>query len=398
MLVPRLRVVQLVNGIALNTKMGGAERFGVELARHFDQARIEPVVAALWEWDREHEQVWRNRLAIEGVTTVIGPPKRERQAFKNFLESIVSLGRQLEKPVDVIHSQCDFGDVAALLLARQLSVKLLVRTAHNELEWAKRPWRRWIFVNSIYPLVYDMELGVSQRVVDTLNQRPMARWLHKKALVSYNAIDVARFTNGIPDTSQFIREKLNIPPTAPVIGSVGRLTKQKGYHHFLEAAAIVSATIPSAKFLLVGSGEEEANLKRMAQDLQLQNHVIFAGAQAHVEPFLSIMDVFVSSSLWEGLPTVILEALLVGVPVVGTAVSGTEELVKGSEIGCLVEPGNPRALALGILAMLSHPPDAAARRRAKDFIKHQFSITSISSQMEQLYLRLLRQKDNGGVI
>lgn len=388
----RLRVVQLINGLALNTRMGGAERFGVELACHLDQTWIEPIVAALWEWDRENESIWRRRLANRGVTTVVGAPKREHGALKNFLESIRLLGQQIEKPVDILHSQCDFGDVASLFLAQQLSAKVLIRTAHNEREWAKRPLRRWIFVNGLYPFVFDAELGVSQRVVDVLNQRPVARWLHKEAQVMYNAIDVSRFSDKAALPISSLREKLGIPHTAPVIGSVGRLTKQKGYHHFLEAAATVVATVPSARFLLVGGGEEEGALKQLAEALGIQTHIIFAGPQEHVERFLSIMDVFVSSSLWEGLPTVILEAIMADVPVVATAVAGTVEVVKHGETGFLVEPGDPRALALAILAVLSQPPTPAARQRARNLVKKTFSIQSVAIQAEQLYIRLLKQK------
>ncbi|WP_297630583.1 glycosyltransferase [Caldilinea sp.] len=372
--------------------MGGAERFGVELARHFDQTRIEPIVAALWEWDRENEQLWQARLSKQGVATVVGPPKQDRKAFQNFIDSIRTLHHQIKKPVDILHSQCDFGDVASLFLAHQLSAKVLIRTAHNELEWARRPWRRRIFVNILYPFVFDAELGVSQRVVDTLNRRPVARWLQKKALVMYNAIDVSRFPECFSEPAQSVREMLGIPSSAPVIGSVGRLVKQKGYHHFLEAAAIVVAAIPSVRFLLVGGGEEEGSLKQLAQDLNLLEHVIFAGPQTHVESWLAAMDVFVSSSLWEGLPTVILEAILAGVPVVATAVAGSIELVNDNEAGLLVEPGNPRALALAIFAMLSQPPDWAARQRARERVKNKFSIASIAAQMEQLYIRLLQQK------
>lgn len=388
----RLRVVQLINGLALNTRMGGAERFGVELACHLDQKRIEPIVAALWEWDRENETIWRSRLAEQGVTTVVGAPKREQGALKNFLESIRLLGRQIEKPVDILHSQCDFGDVASLFLARQLSAKVLIRTAHNEREWAKRPVRRWIFVNGLYPFVFDAELGVSRRVVDILNRRPVARWLHKKAQVMYNAINISRFIDKALPSAASLREKLGVPPDAPVIGSVGRLTKQKGYHHFLEAAAIVAATVPSARFLLVGGGEEEKALKQLAETLGIQAQVIFAGPQDHVEEFLAVMDIFVSSSLWEGLPTVILEAIMAGVPVIATAVAGTVEVVKHGETGFLVEPGNPRALALAILAVLNQPPTPAMRQRARAFVQETFAITSVAIQAEQLYMRLLHQK------
>ncbi|MEZ4637262.1 MAG: hypothetical protein R2856_20285 [Caldilineaceae bacterium] len=70
-----LRVVQIVNGLALNTKMGGAERFGVELARHLDRDWIDPIVVGLWAWDAAAERPWRELLVGEGIRTVVSAPR-----------------------------------------------------------------------------------------------------------------------------------------------------------------------------------------------------------------------------------------------------------------------------------------------------------------------------------
>ncbi|MEZ4637263.1 MAG: glycosyltransferase [Caldilineaceae bacterium] len=144
-----------------------------------------------------------------------------------------------------------------------------------------------------------------------------------------------------------LKRALGIAPDAPVIGSVGRFSEQKGYRYFLEAAALLARDLPQARFVLVGSGETESALKTQADALNLGEKIIFTGARDDVETLLPIMDVFVSSSLWEGLPTVILEAMLAETPVVATAVAGTTELVEDGVTGALVPAAGCRAVGGG---------------------------------------------------
>jgi glycosyltransferase involved in cell wall biosynthesis len=385
-----LRVVQIVNGLALNTRMGGAERFGYELARHLDKQRFESIVVGLWEWEPATEQKWRKQLTDEGITSIVGARKDDLNPIANFAQSMARIEAQFDAPVDVIHSQCDFGDVAALWLRRSLRSTAVVRTAHNELEWAKRPFRRWLLVKGIYPFVFDLEFGVSQRVVDILDRRLMARLLGKRAIVMHNAIDTSRFV--ALSHADIVRQKrdFGIEPNAPLIGSVGRLTRQKGYHHFIEAAKIVAQSIPDAKFLLIGGGEEEDALKQLASSLNLTDRFIFAGARDDIAQILPILDVFVSSSLWEGLPTVIMEAMLATTPVVATQVAGTTELVKDDVTGTLASPANSAELGAAILSVLQQPQKADAMAdRARTFVKMHFAIDAVARGQEAYYQQLV---------
>jgi glycosyltransferase involved in cell wall biosynthesis len=385
----RLRVLQIVNGLALNTKMGGAERFGFELARHLDKQTIEPIVVGLWEWEPTTEQKWRNQLEREGIVSIVGAPKDDRRALANFMESMRLIRQQLAPPVDIIHSQCDFGDVAALWLSRSLHPKATLRTAHNEFEWAKRPLRRWLLVKTIYPLAFDIEFGVSQRAVEILDQRPVARLLRKRAVVMHNAIDTTRFVKLTQDEIAQKRQSLGIAAGVPIVGSVGRLARQKGYHHFIEAAAILACTVADVRFLLVGGGEEEYSLRALVQKLDLTDRFIFAGARDDAPQLLQIMNVFVSSSLWEGLPTVILEAMLASVPVVATAVAGTTELVEDGATGILTTPADPTGLSNAVAAVLQQPESARSMvQRARQFVLANFDIRVVARQQEVFYQQL----------
>ncbi len=302
------------------------------------------------------------------------------------MESMRVIQQQLTPPIDIIHSQCDFGDVAALWLSRALHPKAILRTAHNELEWAKRPLRRWLLVKTIYPFAFDIEFGVSQRAVEALDRRPVARMLRKRAVVMHNAIDTTRFAKLPKDEMAHKRQSLGIAEGVPVVGSVGRLARQKGYQHFIEAAAILARAVTDVRFLLVGGGEEEHSLKALVQKLGLTDKFIFTGARDDAPQLLQIMDVFVSSSLWEGLPTVILEAMLADVPVVATAVAGTIELVENGVTGVLTTPANPMQLSDAVAAILQHPASTQSMvQRAHQFVLTNFDIRVVARRQEAFY-------------
>jgi glycosyltransferase involved in cell wall biosynthesis len=385
-----LRVLQIVNSIAIGGPVGGAERFGVALARALDRTQIQPLVAALWNWEPGLEASWQRLLAGEGIPAVVGPAKDDRQPLRNFIDAIRTLLRAVPAPVDIIHSQCDFGDIAALLLRRRLGARYVVRTAHNEREWAKRPWRRIIFTNGVYPLSYAAELGVSQQVVDNLDRRPLARLLRRRGIVAHNALDFGRFTHTEDLDRSVSRRSLEVPLDACVVGTVGRLVPQKGLHVLLLAAKAVLTHRPDICFLIVGGGELADSLREEAQQLGISDRVRFTGVRQNVEEILAALDLFVSSSLWEGLPTAILEAMAAQVPVIATRVSGTVELVQDGVTGVLVEPGDPMQLAEAILAQAASPESSQLMAtRARAFVLAHFDIKVVARQHEAIYRQLM---------
>lgn len=388
-----LRVLQIVNSIALGGPVGGAERLGVTLARAFDRSQVQPLVAALWNWEPALEALWQRRLSDEGIPTVVGPRKNDRAPLRNFVDAVTTLARAVPGPVDIIHSQCDFGDVAAVLLRRQLRARGIVRTAHNEREWPKRPLRRLLLVNVLYPLAFDAELGVSQRAAAVLDRRPLARLLGRRGIVAHNALDLSRF-DGLRATAEAARQHLNLPAwCGPVIGSVGRLTRQKGYEVLLAAAPRVLDRFSNVCFVIVGGGELADALAAQARALGIANHVYFTGVRDDIEAILPAFDLFVSSSLWEGLPTVVLEAMASGIPVAATRVSGTEELIEDGVSGILVAPGDPVQLADAILAGLARPAAGQVMAaRAREFVMAHFDIRAIARQHEAIYRRLIESR------
>jgi len=145
------------------------------------------------------------------------------------------------------------------------------------------------------------------------------------------------------------------PGEPPVILSVGRLTKQKDYPTLIRAFALVHRERP-ARLMILGEGEERPKLEALIQELSLDDDVSLPGFVDNPYAYMARSAVFVLSSAWEGLPTVLIEAMAVGTPVVATdCPSGPAEILEGGKWGKLVPVGDVEALAEAIARKISSP-------------------------------------------
>ncbi|NIO20219.1 MAG: glycosyltransferase, partial [Candidatus Aenigmarchaeota archaeon] len=139
------------------------------------------------------------------------------------------------------------------------------------------------------------------------------------------------------------REELGIDD-GPVVGTIARLSPQKDVHTFLYAISNVVREFPSLRCFIVGDGDQRRELENLSHRLELNGNVIFLGYRDDVREILEILDVFVLSSLWEGFPLVVLEAMAASKPVVATEVPGTAEAVINEKTGLLVPLRNSTRL------------------------------------------------------
>ena len=387
-----MRVLELIYGFQLGGRGGGIARFGIELSRALYQRGFDVHLCGLFDTGTSVEREWLARLNGEGINPFCASKWDKDHPYLSFWKAVQTLWHwQSQHNAKVIHSHSEFSDVAAIILKFHPTRPTVIRTVHYGFrhEWRKRPWRRWILTNFLYPLLFDLEIGVSQTITTTLNTRPLARILKKRALCIYNAIDLARF-QGVEVDRATKRRDFNIPDDVPLIGTVGRLTEQKGHSFLLAAVPLVLNEIPQAHFLIIGDGELSDNLRYQTQTLGITHRVTFAGSRSDIEEILACLDLFVSSSLWEGLPTAILESMAAGVPVVATDIPGTRELVKNRYSGWLVPPGDSVALAKAILEALENPHLRIEFAYRAQQIARSFSIGSIADEYEKILLSLER--------
>jgi len=174
-----------------------------------------------------------------------------------------------------------------------------------------------------------------------------------------------------------------------LIAAVGRLEEQKGYEDFLHAARRVIARMSNVVFVVVGEGSQRARLERLALRLNLSKHVIFAGFRSDAAAIMAAADLFVCSSLWEGGPLTLIEAMLLGTPVVSTHVGIAGDAIGRAFAAALVPPGNAEALGNAMVATLSCDKSqlarmgASGRMRALKFsnaARHSFELDRVFSE------------------
>jgi glycosyltransferase involved in cell wall biosynthesis len=187
-----------------------------------------------------------------------------------------------------------------------------------------------------------------------------------------------------------VRQELQISPAAPVVGTITRLMEQKAPLDFVEAARRVVETMPDAHVLVVGDGPLGDQVATAASGVP-RLHLL--GYRSDVPDVLAAVDVVAFSSLWEGLGRALTEAVLVGKPVVATAVNGVPDLVVDGETGYLTRAGRPDELASRILDMLALPDRGAAMGAAGAArVAGRFDVGQMVDGLDALYWELLGER------
>jgi len=189
------------------------------------------------------------------------------------------------------------------------------------------------------------------------------------------------------------RASLGIPGDRALVGFVGRLTSVKNPSLFIEVALRVVRQCPGTRFVFVGDGELRSTLGRQVDALGLAQHIVFAGWQVDMPTVYADLDMLALTSLNEGTPVTVIEALAAGTPVVASAVGGVPDVVRDQETGVLAPSGDAEAMAEGIVHLLRDPERAGALARAgQQVVLERFDLKRLAKDMGSLYLALLEEK------
>lgn len=213
----------------------------------------------------------------------------------------------------------------------------------------------------------------------------------QKVITVHNAVDLKRFDTVNKADVENLRRELGIDISTKIVCTVARLEPVKGLEYLLKAAAIVVNHIHDVKFVFVGRGPLENELKKQTEQLGLAEEVIFTGIRKDVPVLLSACDVFVlPSPEREGLPNVIPEAEACSKPVIATNIGGIPESVIDGVTGFLVPPKDPQALADKILLLLGDLSLAKQMgKMGKDLCLRRFSAEAMIRKLDKLYFDLL---------
>ena len=227
----------------------------------------------------------------------------------------------------------------------------------------------------------DRIICVAESDLRLARRRRLAR--DGRAVVVRNGIDPAPFAA--------IRPRGGRPGSNPVIGTIGRLHRQKGHRVLIDAAPLVLRAKPDCRFVIVGEGEERGPLERAIAARGLAESFSLPGATGDAAAALAGFDLFVLPSLWEGLPLTLLEAMAAELPVVASAVDGIPEALRDTIDGRLVPPRDPGRLAAAILDLLGDRQGAARLgQAARRTVLERFTLDRMVRETETVYEEALR--------
>jgi glycosyltransferase involved in cell wall biosynthesis len=254
------------------------------------------------------------------------------------------------------------------------------------------PARR--FLNSATGFLNDGTLVFSPRVLEAEERENILR--RPVRLIRYG-IEIPPGEDGAGQggepAREGIRAELGIGPDVFVWAAVGRLTRQKGFTDLIEAFAALKGSGDSPVLLIVGDGEDREMLGTMARARGVGPRVIFTGSRRDIDELLRASDAFALSSLWEGGPLVILEAMAAGLPVVATRVGDAPDMVLEGRTGIIVDPGDPRQLTEAMDRVMAGGEDMHVwGQRARQRVGSDYDFRRLQGQMEDYYLELAAQR------
>lgn len=386
-------------------EIGGAERVLLRLLDHMDRGLFEPALAC------PHEGPLVREMSKRGIAVYLGFPAprllgvRRKSIGGNLRKvlaypydmvlTVLGLTRLIRREgFDLVFTNSAKGDIYGSL-AGWLAGRPVVWRLHDMVTAeAFNRLNIWLF-KTFASLFARKVLAVSEAVKEALAAQGVKK---DKIKVVYNGIDL----EGTAGTAarEEVRKRWGVAAQAPLAGMVGRLVDWKGPDYFIEAAALVAEEIPEARFMLVGAaifGDEGFvdTLKGMVNELGLEEKVIFTGFREDVPDIIGCMDLLVHASILpDPLPTVLVEAMAQGKPVVAASGGGVGEIVEHGVTGMVVPARDARAMAEAVTDLLCHPDKAKAMgeaglRRTADI----FNIERTTAEMERELLEVLSREE-----
>lgn len=279
----------------------------------------------------------------------------------------------------------DYKTNALGLLLKRLWPMRLVTTVHG---WVKHTAR-----TPLYYRIDQLCLPRYERVVcvsDDLLEACLAAGVPaRNCVLLENGIDAAEYAR--TRTVAGAKAELGFPTDGLLVGAVGRLSDEKGFDVLIRAIHALVKRGLDVNLVIVGEGEERKNLERLAGELHLGGRVRLPGWQSDVRPYFEAMDVFALSSLREGLPNVLLEAMALEVPVVSTRVAGVPRLVQDGRNGFLVNAGDLERLTTALSGLLRNAELRALFRDAgRRTVETRYGFATRMQRLKRLYDELLQ--------
>jgi glycosyltransferase involved in cell wall biosynthesis len=392
----RPRVLHLVTSF----EAGGTERQFVELLKRLNPERFDVRLAAL-----RKEGPFYHEIAARFPEV----PEFPLTSFynRNALKQLGRLRALLRgERIDILHTHGFYDSLFGATAGRLAGVPVIASQRHLQLSarrvhrWGSRAIHRLadkIVVNSaaIGDSIRHSDGRTAGKIIVIHNG--LGECLNPPALGGESPIDLSLQEYASDYFKSLAHNalccELGLSPQVRIIGMVARLVTVKGHRYFLEAAARAAREDERLHFVLVGDGPLKEELAAQARQLGIVDRLHMLGERQDARRLVAAFDVAVLTSLSEGLPNTVMEAMSAAVPVIATAVGGTLELITDGQTGYLIPPANVEALVKRLLAVVSNPAESQAlAQRGREFISTQFSMRRMVEAVERLYAEMMSRR------
>ena len=356
-------------------KSAGAENVAVNIAiRLKDSDHYTPVVCAT-----RNGGVLEEKLRSNGVRYLLLKRNRFYEVHKFApLKSLIE-----EENIQIIHAHMMGSNFWASMLGKFYKTPAIIAHCHAQLySWGS------LFIDRLISKLSDTIIVISdyekQRLIEEEGISP------SKITIIHNGIDLTGYKT---EPNLDIKRQLGLKMDSPVVGILAVFRPQKNHELFIQTADEILKKNKDVYFLLVGDGETRKQAEDLASKLGISKNCLFTGFRKDIPDVISIIDVGVLSSHWEGLPLAVLEYMASSKPVVSTSVGGVPEVVQDGLNGFLVPPGDYKTLAQKINLLLDNK-DLALEMGKNGFIrvKQEFTMEAMLKNIEDLYTNILETK------
>lgn len=365
--------------------VGGAQENTLYTAALLDPVRYEVRVISGAQTGREGSLIAEARQ--NGILVTILPELvRQISPLKDLL-ALIKLYQQLRRePCQVLHTHSSKAGILGRLAAHLARTPVIIHTVHG---WSfhdyMSPWLRqtYILLERWMARYSQALVAVSQKDIDKGLQAGIGR--PEQYHLIRSAIPIEQFDASLFDRSK-IRQALGIPEQAAVVGFVGRFSPQKNPLDWVRVAKQVSQNKNNVFFLMVGDGPMRTQVEEQLKRAGISDRTVLTGLRRDIPALLTCMDIFVHTSLWEGLPRAILQALCMGLPVLAYAADGVQEIIQNGESGYLFQPGEISEMAEVCVTLMDHPElSKALGQRGRERVIQEFDLKSMIAEISALY-------------
>ena len=381
--------MQRINLLFVITKLelGGAQKQLLSFMRLLDKERYNPFLFTSSKGILFTEALQLEEVMLYGSSYL----DRELNFFKDicaFFELVFFIKKN---KITIVHTHSSKAGIIGRLAARLAGVKVILHSVHG-----------WSFYDAQAFLVRRITIAL-ERLVSyftdvfiVVSQHDLSKGLMHKigrssayALVRYGIVP-----DDFRNHPTHLRRELKISDEDCVITNISCFKLQKACLDYIRVAQIVEKQVPGVKFILVGDGVMRPQIEELIRIKNLQNTVRLMGWRRDIPDILAASDVFVLTSLWEGLPIVVLEAMASSLPVVATNTGGISEVVREGKTGFLTVLGDVPALAEKIVFLVKNSQARKAMGRyAGGSLGEEYREQAMTKSIEELYCSALKQKE-----